>query len=175
MSEGGSMSHKRWPLVVLLVGVLAALALVAAACGDDEEETEVAPTAVESPEAEGGAAASTVNVSLIEWSVVPDTTSVAAGPVTFNATNDGVENHELVVIRSDLAPDALPVVEGKVDEEQVEVIGEIEEFASGTTESATFDLEPGSYALICNIVEEEEGEHESHYQRGMRTAFEVTD
>lgn len=172
MSQGGSMSEKRWPLVVLLVGVLAALALVAAACGDDEEETEVAAT----PEAEGGGAGATVNVSLIEWSVVPDTTSVAAGSVTFNATNDGAENHELVVIRTDLAPDALPVVEGKVDEDQVEVIGEIEEFASGTTESATFDLEPGNYVLICNITEvEEDGEIESHYQLGMRTAFEVTE
>lgn len=162
MSKEGSMSGKRWPLVALLMGALAALALVAAACGDDEEEE--------------GAAGATVNVSLIEWSVVPDTTSVAAGSVTFTATNDGAENHELVVIRTDLAPDALPVVEGKVDEDQVDVIGEIEEFAPGQTESATFDLEPGNYVLICNIAEvEEDGEIESHYQLGMRTAFEVTE
>lgn len=162
MSKGGSMSTKRWPLAALLVGALAVLALVAAACGDDEEEE--------------GAAGATVNVSLIEWSVVPDTTSVAAGSVTFTATNDGAENHELVVIRTDLAPDALPVVEGKVDEEQVDVIGEIEEFAPGQTESATFDLEPGNYVLICNITEVgENGEIESHYQLGMRTAFEVTE
>jgi hypothetical protein len=33
------------------------------------------------------------------------------------------------------------------------------------------DLEPGSYVLICNIAEGEEGELESHYEEGMRTAF----
>jgi hypothetical protein len=36
------------------------------------------------------------------------------------------------------------------------------------------DLESGSYVLICNIVEKEEGgEVESHYQNGMRTEFTV--
>jgi hypothetical protein len=119
----------------------------------------------------------TVAVTLQEFSVLPESDTASAGEVTFEATNEGPNDpHELVVIRTDLAPDALPTTEeGGVDEEGegIEVIGEIEEFPVGETESATFDLEAGSYVLICNIVEEEDGELESHYVEGMRTAFAV--
>lgn len=165
MFKAGNVSHKRWPLVFLLVAALALLAFVAAACGDDDEEGD----------AHGGAAASVVNVSFIEWSVIPDVGSVPAGSVTFDVTNDSSSNHELVVIRTDLAPDALPVVEHKVDEDQVEVIGRIEEFAPGATESATFDLEPGNYVLICNLEERGQFDVVFHYELGERTAFEVTE
>lgn len=119
----------------------------------------------------------TVAVTLQEFSINPDSDSAAAGEVTFEATNEGPNDpHELVVIRTDLAPEGLPTTEeGGVDEEGegIEVIGEIEEFPVGETESATFDLEAGSYVLICNIVEEEDGELESHYVEGMRTPFTV--
>ena len=164
------MLVKRWPSVLLLAAGLTALALVAAACGDDDEGAGGEPTAGEEP------AAGTVGVSLIEWSVVPDATSVPAGTVTFEASNDGEQDHELMIIRSDLDPGTLPLTdEMAVDETQVEVIGEIEEFAPGGTESSSFDLEPGNYILICNLVHEEEsGEVHRHYQMGMRTAFEVT-
>ena len=167
---------KRWPSVLLLAAGLTALALVAVACGDDDEEPTGEPTAAGEPTAEGEAA-STVGVSLIEWSVLPEETSAAAGTVTFEASNDGEMEHELVVIRSDLEPGALPLTdEMVVDETQVEVIGEIEEFAPGGTETASFDLEAGNYILLCNVIHEEEsGEVHRHYQLGMRTAFEVTE
>ena len=87
-----------------------------------------------------------------------------------------VAPHEFVVFKTDLAATDLPTAEdGSVDEEGegVELIGEIEEFDPGTSESAAFELEAGSYVFICNLVEEEEGELESHYQEGMRTGFTV--
>jgi uncharacterized cupredoxin-like copper-binding protein len=120
---------------------------------------------------------STVEVTLQEFSIIPADESVDAGEVTFEAENIGPDdNHELVVIRTDLAPEALPTAEnGTVDEGGegiIEVIGEIEEFPPGETESATFTLEAGSYVLICNVFEEEESE--AHYQVGMRVAFDVT-
>jgi len=38
-----------------------------------------------------------------------------------------------------------------------------------------FDLAPGKYVLICNIVQTEpDGSKEAHYKVGMRTAFTVT-
>jgi hypothetical protein len=96
--------------------------------------------------------------------------------VTFDTTNDGPDDdHELVVIRTDLEPNALPTDEnGAVNEdgEGIEVIGEIEEFPPGETESATFDLEAGAYVLICNIYDEDE--QEAHYAEGMRVEFSVT-
>jgi hypothetical protein len=97
--------------------------------------------------------------------------------------NDGPEHpHELVVIKTDLAPDALPTTpEGAVEEdgEGIEIIGEIEEFppSPGETRSATFDLSPSSYVLVCNVTGEEGGEHggggEVHYKMGMFAAFTV--
>lgn len=44
----------------------------------------------------------------------------------------------------------------------------------GETESMTLTLEPGSYVLICNLVEMKDGEVETHHAMGMRTAFTVT-
>lgn len=125
----------------------------------------------------GGGAETTVDVTLQEFAVIPAQDSAPAGQVTFRAENTGPEdNHELVVIKTDLGPDALPTADdGSVDEdgEGIDVIGEIEEFPPGETQSATFDLEAGSYVLICNVVEEHEGELEAHYAMGMRTAFTV--
>jgi hypothetical protein len=149
---------------VLLTVLVAGLALVA--CG--EEEPTQAPTTT---------ARTTVGVTLQEFSVIPAPKSAPAGQVTFEAKNTGPKDpHELVVIKTGLAPDALPTTsEGKVDEQGagIEVIGEIEEFKVGETRSKAFDLTAGSYALICNVVEEEEGKTEAHYQLGMRTGFTV--
>lgn len=135
----------------------------------------VVPIALVLPACDGDSE-STVDVTLQEFAVIPASSSVEAGSITFDATNDGPDDlHELVVIRTDLDPTALPTDEnGAVDEngEGIEVIGEIEEFPVGEAESATFDLETGDYVLICNIYDEEE--QEAHYAEGMRTAFEVT-
>lgn len=37
----------------------------------------------------------------------------------------------------------------------------------------TLDLEPGTYVLLCNLVEEETGEVESHLAEGMHATFTV--
>ena len=162
----------RLPSKLIIVVAISLLALAAMACGsDDEEEGATVPPGVVSPKPAG---ATQVDVTLAEWSVLPSTRSIEAGETYFLVQNAGpVDPHELVVIRTDLAPNALPVVDGKVDESQVEVIGEVEEFAPGTSVSGVFNLTPGSYVLICNIAEIEEGELESHYQEGMTVAFTV--
>jgi hypothetical protein len=139
----------------IVTGVVA-LMLVAVACDSDGE---------------------TVDVTLQEFAVVPGASSAPAGEITFDVTNEGPNDpHEFVVFRTDLAVDALPTGEdGAVDEtgEGVELIDEIEEFPVGESESITLDLDAGSYVFICNLVEEEDGELESHYQEGMRVAFTV--
>lgn len=128
-------------------------------------------TAACTSESPGEGAGATLDVALGEWHVQPAQESVAAGAVTFEAANDGPEDpHELVVLRTDLAVDALPVdANGAVVEgaEGVEEIGEIEGIAVGQSLSATFDLAPGRYLLICNLVEEEDGAMEAHFAEGM--------
>ncbi len=123
-----------------------------------------------------GDGGSTVGVTLQEFSVIPAEESVSAGEVTFEVENTGPNDlHEFVVIRTDLAPDALPTDEnGAVLEEGegMEVIDEIEDIPVGDTQSLTVDpLEAGNYALICNIWDEEE--QEAHYAEGMHTGFTV--
>ncbi len=117
----------------------------------------------------------TIKVELREWMITLDKAEVNSGLVTFEVTNHGVENHEFVVIKSELEHGVLPTVEGRVDEALAgELIGEIEDFAPQGIFKASFRLAPGRYVLICNIVEkEEDGELESHYHQGMHRAFKV--
>ena len=149
------------PRRTLLI-VLPAVVLVAAAC------TSASP----SPGG-GGGDGTTVNVTLQEWSVLPEVSSAAAGEITFRVTNDGPEDvHEFVVIKTELPHGDLPTDEtGSVDEEGegMEVIGEIEDLEVGASEDLTVTLDAGSYVLLCNIYSEDEDE--SHYAMGMHTGF----
>ena len=120
--------------------------------------------------------AAQVNVVLKEWSIEVSPATVKAGLVYFLADNQGpLAPHEVVVIKSRAAPDSLTAVEGVVPEQTVNVIGEIEGFAPDTKASGVFNLTPGTYVLICNIVEIKEGQVESHYLLGMHTVFTVTE
>jgi uncharacterized cupredoxin-like copper-binding protein len=149
------MRHLRFPAVLL-----PSLLLVLASC-----------SAASSPSAAAGG--TTIDVTVQEWAVVPAAASAAAGEVTFHITNDGpADVHEFVVLKSDLAPDALPTASnGSADEAGGEVIDEIEEIPVGETMDLTVTLAAGKYVLLCNIFDETE--NESHYQMGMRTAFTV--
>jgi uncharacterized cupredoxin-like copper-binding protein len=118
-------------------------------------------------------------VILSEWVLEPDPASVPAGKVTFTANNEGEDVHEFVILKTDLAPDALPTAaDGSVDEEGAgvaAVVDEIEDIATGTSvDLVVDDLQAGKYVLICNLVEEEaDGTTESHYKEGMHAAFTV--
>jgi uncharacterized cupredoxin-like copper-binding protein len=92
--------------------------------------------------------------------------SAPAGSVSFDITNEGPSAHEFVVIKTDDAPDALPVKDGTVEEDKVDVVDEAEDIAPSTTANLTTDLEAGSYVIICNVT--------GHYEAGMHTAFTVS-
>jgi uncharacterized cupredoxin-like copper-binding protein len=144
--------------ITFLAALAAPLTLAFAACGDEAER-------------------SVVDVTLSEWSVDPETTSVKEGEVTFSADNDGEQEHELVIVRTDAAADDLPTNDdGSVDEDAagVDVIGETDEIDSGDSDSRVFTLDPGKYVLLCNLVHEQHEEKEVHYQLGMHAEFEVT-
>ena len=110
--------------------------------------------------------AARVHVELDEWSVAPDETSAPAGPITFVAENRGSMRHNLVVIKTHLVPEALPVSAANVDEEEAgRVVGVIKKFPPLLERSATFDLPAGKYVLICNVA--------GHYRLGMFAAMEI--
>ncbi len=51
----------------------------------------------------------TVSVELGEWFVRPQVSSLTAGSITFQTTNKGESGHNLVIIKTDLAPGALVI------------------------------------------------------------------
>ncbi len=149
---------------------LAALVFSVTACGG--------AAATQSPAAGSPApGGTTVEIGLQEWAVVPAVPTAKAGTVTFSVTNNGPDDtHEFVVFRTDLGQRALPTgADGSVDEEGdgVTAIGEIEDVTVGSTQEVTFDLEPGKYVLVCNLVEESGGTTEVHYKLGMSAEFTV--
>ena len=148
---------------LLVIPCIAAVALVIAGCGG--------PAASPSP------AATSIDVTLQEWAVVPSAATAPAGQVTFVITNDGpADIHEFVVMKTDLSVHELPVdANGKVDEAAggMTVIDEVEDIPVGEIEPLTVNLDAGNYALICNIYDTDEGE--AHYTMGMRAAFTVTE
>ena len=188
-----------------LVVAAAAMVLVLAACGGDDGATvrdlggsassgsgSGSGSASGSVSASGSAsgsevaecvetgsaseAAAEVHVALDEWSVTPEEESAPAGPVLFEAINEGQDAHELVIVQADDAG-SLPLNDdGIVDEESLEegaFIGEIEAFPAGEECKGTFELAAGNYVLFCNIYEA--SEDENHYANGMVTEFTVTE
>lgn len=152
-----------------LIGVMAALVLLGSACATEEE-----PQATSTPEA---TPASTIEVSLSEYSVIATPNVGKAGEITFTVSNKGADEHEFVVAASDLDAAELPTIEdGSVDEDKLDIKGEVEELAPGKGGEVKLDLAAGSFILFCNILEEEEEHGEevhAHYKLGMRTAFTV--
>lgn len=153
----------------LALPAIFAIAALVAACGGSSA----------TPSAPATAGSTTVNVTLQEFAVIPDSASAPAGTVTFAATNKGPDDvHELVVIKTDLGPLELPTdADGKVleDGDGMDVIGEVEDVEIGATERFSLDLAAGKYLLVCNILQTEpDGSLESHYKMGMVATFEVT-
>ncbi len=111
-----------------------------------------------------------VAVTLKDFTLTPAPATAPVGDVQFNATNQGALPHEVVVIKTDLAPNALPrrPAVDRVDEAAAgEVIGEIEhtQLGPGQSASAVMTLTAGKYVLICNV--------EGHYTAAMYSAFTV--
>lgn len=115
-----------------------------------------------------GSGDGTVDVGMDEFSFSMSS-SVAAGDVTFSATNEGTSVHEMKVFTVPDGADAtsLPVTGGvaDVDGAGLELVGGVENVAPSATADLSVTLEAGDYALICNLA--------GHYAAGMVTPFEV--
>lgn len=139
---------------------LVATLLTLSACGD---------------EGEGG----DVDIVLREWAVEPSVDTLPEGPIRFNTENEGPdEDHELVILKTDFAPDALPTKDdGTVDEgaSGVDVEGRVRDIEPGDDNSGSYSLDPGKYVLICNRKSDVDGQDTAHYAQGMYAAFTVTE
>lgn len=141
---------------MLALSMVVGLALGAASCGGDE-----------APDVD--AADGTVSAALADYSITLNQSSASEGDVLFEVTNHAEQVHEFVVLKTELAEDALPTDEnGDVDEAGdpgIELVDEIEDIEAGASQSFTATMDAGSYVLICNLP--------GHYGQGMFTAFSV--
>lgn len=114
-------------------------------------------------------AADGTTVEIPEWRVGAPAGRLAAlpaGELRFELTNTDSASHNFVLIRADGPPEALPVRDGRVDLVAAgEVAGEVQAFAPGESGTATFQVAPGDYVLLCNV--------EGHYAGGMYYAVTV--
>lgn len=141
-------TQRTW-LVQLLIGCLLGLL---AACGG-------APRA---------ALPSTVDVRLTSFGIEANVVKVKAGKVTFNAANQATNQaHEMLVVKTDQPPDALPydIGAGRLPEDKIDSLGEVPELEPGKNGNVTLDLPPGKYLLLCNIA--------THFKSGMVLPLEV--
>jgi uncharacterized cupredoxin-like copper-binding protein len=123
-----------------------------------------------------------VEIDIREWNLTLSKEKVKAGNVGFAVKNKGKETHEIAIIK--LKNDAivhvgrLPVDKhGAIDEGTMdfgEIVGEMEDIKSGADAKQLIKLDPGRYAVICNVVEQEaDGSIEAHYSMGMHALLEV--
>jgi uncharacterized cupredoxin-like copper-binding protein len=158
------MQQQRSRTLSVLGTVVFALALAGIAAilllpsGGSKHAAKPAATKPKPAAAAGGK----VNVSLTDFKITPNVSTVAPGKVSFVARNAGKVEHEMVVIRTDKS--AGDLLKGSRASE-AGAVDEIGEFAAGKTKRLTLNLKPGHYALICNVA--------GHYKAGMFKNFVV--
>jgi len=145
------------PLRALLLIPVATATLVGAACSS---------SATPSPDAPGGDADG-IAATLQDFWIELARSSAPAGRVAFDITNEGPSVHDFEVLRADAPADALEVDGAVVPTSAggIEIVDEAEEIAPGAGTPLSVELEPGTYAIICNLP--------GHYEAGMFTSFEA--
>jgi uncharacterized cupredoxin-like copper-binding protein len=146
-------ARRRWAWVLALV--LAAVALAVPFTVARRQE----PTPGGTP----------VDVRLKDFEVRQDAAVVPAGTVSFHIRNQGPTTHELIVVRTDRAPDKLPLQRDGLtvneDAYGIELLDEVEGLDIDDRQTLVLDLAAGNYVLYCNL--------EGHYLGGMHAAFTV--
>lgn len=105
-----------------------------------------------------------VTVRLKEFKVLPTRLAAKHGVVSFDVRNTGTVNHELVVLKTKVAPGKLRVKRGRAV--LVGRIGRVGPLKPRLSRTLTLTLKTGKYVLLCNLP--------GHYQGGQRIGFGVT-
>jgi Sulfocyanin (SoxE). len=90
--------------------------------------------------------------------------------VTFDVSNVGAKPHEMLIFKTDLTADKLPMGRNgdpnRVDEDKLGPIGEVSGLNPGDKKSGTFDLTAGKYVILCNKA--------GHFMAGQWIYLQVT-
>lgn len=132
------------------IALLTVLLLVASACSAAPADTGEVPN---------------LYADLSDFKITIDHPTIASGHVVIGVRNHAAMLHELKVIKTDLAPDQLPLDGATAKAKEDGKVGELPNVAAGASRKLVLELAPGKYVLICNVV--------GHYQLGMRVGLEV--
>ena|SRR5437870_3672033 len=135
---------------IRFIAALFVAAFVVASCGG---APETAPSGAQ------------VIAEMTDYKIAVNVPSVKAGKIKIGVRNIANMEHSFQVLKSDLAPDKLPVDGASAKAKEDGKVGEIPSLAAGKSAALTVDLAPGKYVFICNIA--------GHYQLGMHTGFTV--
>jgi uncharacterized cupredoxin-like copper-binding protein len=131
----------------------------------------------------GGAdAGGAFEISLTEWKITPQETTLRAGKVKLVSRNDGKIEHELLVLKTDRAAESLPLgLDGpaltlpgmKLVVGTPHKHGDLFEpgalkrkhIPAGSSRRDSITLAKGRYVLLCNLP--------GHYQAGQRATLVV--
>src|SRR5437867_12979835 len=114
---------------------------------------------------ESAPSGSQVVAELTDYKITVNVPSVKAGKIKIGVRNLASMEHSFQVLKTDLAPDKLPVDGASAKAKEDGKVGEIPSIPAGKSASVTLDLTPGKYVFICNVA--------SHYQLGMHSGFTV--
>lgn len=178
---------RRGRLMVTGIALTAALGVVAGCSSSSKSSATTTPTSASG----GGTTVPTTSGPTIQVTVSDKTgiggpmtmvvtpATAPAGDVTFVVKNTGTIDHEMIVLKTSVAYDKIPVTDAgdppapaasgadKVSEENN--VGETGDpnLKPGVTRTFTIkNMTAGQYALVCNIAD--------HYSKGMRAPFTIT-
>jgi uncharacterized cupredoxin-like copper-binding protein len=110
-----------------------------------------------------------VNVRLKDFEVRRDAAVVPAGTVSFRILNQGPTTHEFIVVRTDRAPDRLPLQSDGLtvneDAPGIDLLDEVDGLDIDDRQTLALRLAPGNYVMYCNL--------EGHYLGGMHASLAV--
>ena len=106
-----------------------------------------------------------VTVEMKDYSITLTPATAKAGNVKFGIKNSGGMAHQFDLIKTDLAADKLPIDAVNAKAKEDGLVKQVLNIGSGKTATATAELQPGHYVVICNVA--------GHYQLGMRTDLTV--
>ena len=148
-------------LMVLVTGS----ALLVACGGGGGSETPKQTSSSSSASSSSGSGEGNISVALSEWAVKPSVAAAKAGKVELKVTNSGATPHELVVFKTDVAPDKLDQAAGIADEAKYKPLVRSKQLNGTESQALEVELTPGKYVLVCNVS--------GHYGLGMRAPFTV--
>jgi uncharacterized cupredoxin-like copper-binding protein len=106
-----------------------------------------------------------IRADMREYAMGLTSTEVRAGTVTLIARNAGSTIHDLVLLKTDVAVDKLPV-DGQTQKAKEDGrIDAVTQISPGKSSNLRIELPAGAYVVLCNVP--------THYQLGMRSALTV--